>query len=150
MEFDVVEIISKIAGTFASSWDSPGSLNEIMKVVTSEMRGVRSYLLLTKPESQSLAPVASHGLGVAEFRRLEPNSETAIFRNVMESDDPAFISRVNREGSLAFLHHEHEASLFIVPVKFGRKTLGLRASLPRARGQKASDSRWSFLSLSLP
>jgi Nif-specific regulatory protein len=127
MSLDAAKIITTISNTLAMGDGSSPNLNEVMKSTASELLGTRSFLLLIKPEGGRLSPVASFGLGFSEFRRLETNADIQLFRNVMESGDAAFIHQVSREASLGFLSTDNERALIAVPVKFGKKILGILA-----------------------
>ena len=127
MKYDFIEMIPKLADALSKADGSSANLHEIMRIAVSELDGLRSFLLLIPTDRTSLSPVATFGFSSAEFRRLETNSEGEIFRNIVKSGDPAFISQISREASLTFMSGGTETSLIAVPVKFGRKILGVFA-----------------------
>lgn len=126
MQPDALEIVANIANAFAKGDGLPANLNEILRIIVSQFDAVRAFLLLTTGDD-SLSPSASYGFSSSEFRRLETNANTETFRHVVKAGEALFFAKIGREVSLAFLSGDSESSLITVPVKFGRKCLGVFA-----------------------
>jgi len=126
MPQDALKILANITDAFARGDGSSANLNEVLRLAASEIGAVRSFLLLTSVDN-SLRPAASCGFSSSEFRRLETNADSETFQKTLRSGDPSFIARASEEDSFSFLAVDAETSLITVPVKFGKKILGVFA-----------------------
>jgi Nif-specific regulatory protein len=147
MSFDILDTVSKISDSLAASAGSASNLNFVMDLITSETGAVSSFMLLMQPETEKLIPVASHGLSVSDFRRLEVRADSSILRKVFDESTPLYLEAIKSEPTLDYLSADDDRCLIAVPVRPARKTLGVLCTEFPAQNVANADEQIRFLSL---
>ena len=123
-----LETIQAIIQTLNDSQIPKSNLSSVLEVLAEKFAVTRSFLLIHRPETDKLNPIAVNGLDVSDFRRLENNAEKSLFRTVFESGKSVIIPRLSFEPTLSFLHKlEQETCLIILPVLLESRILGVFA-----------------------
>lgn len=117
------------------------NLASLLDSLTNELGTLRSFVLLYRPETGKLDPVATSGLNISEFRRLEFRVEKSPIRKVFDTGHPITIQRLDKEPVLDFLAADGvESSLVCVPISAGEKILGVLAvEMAYQKGANLSD-----------
>ena len=147
MSFDTLDAISKISDSLATSAGSASNLNLVMELISSEAGAAAGFVLLLQPETEKLVPVASHGLGVSDFRRLETRSDSSILRKVFDESTQLFVKDVASEPTLDFLDSGDDRCLVSVMIRLVRKPLGVLCAVFPTSEAANSDNLTRFLSL---
>ncbi len=147
MSFDSLDAISKISDALASAAGSASSYNFVMELITSEASAASSFMLLMQPETDKLIPVASHGLGVADFRKLEMRADNSILRKVFDESAPLFLKDVSAEPTLDYLNASDGRCLIAVIIRLAKKPLGVLCAEFPAEDADNSVELTRFLSL---
>lgn len=148
MSFDILDTISKISDSLAASAGSASNLNFIIEMITSESGAVSGFMLLIQPETEKLIPVASYGLSVSDFRKLEARADSSILRNVFEKSTSLYINEIKSEVTLDFLAaNDDDRCLFAVPIRPARKAQGVLCTEFPVQKVADADEQMRFLSL---
>jgi Nif-specific regulatory protein len=124
MHTDLLESLSRLTDALSFSPGSPANLNSVMSVIASELSATRCFLLVLR-EGDSLTPVASFGLTVAEFRKLETRSDPGLLKEKASSRQSTQLENVAYEPGLEFLSSGDVGALYAVPVILGERSLGV-------------------------
>jgi len=147
MPFDILTTVSKISDSLAASAGSASNLNFVMEMITSESGAFSSFMLLMQSETEKLVPVASHGLSVSDFRKLEARADSSILRKAFEESTTLYIKEIISEATLDFLSTDDDRCLIAVPIRPARKTLGVLCTEFPTQNAAESDDLIRFLSL---
>ena len=124
MAYDVLDAVSRLSDLLAASAGATNNLNSVMRVITSEGSSVCAFMLLIQPETEKLVPVASHGLSVSEFRRLEARGDSSVLRKAFDESATLCIDQIPGEPSLDFLTTDN-AFILVAPIRPGQKPHGV-------------------------
>jgi len=132
MDKAVLNTLLEISKDLATAKGLRSNLTALLESLGAELGVPRSFVLLYKPETGKLEPIATRGFSAAEFRRLELRVEKSLLQQVFETGTALTVPRITAEPSLDFLENdEDERSLVCVPVSLGDKVMGvLAAELP--------------------
>lgn len=121
-----VTTLRKIADCLALDASITINLNAAAERIAEGLRCPRSFVLVYRSHADRLVASASFGLSSTGFRKLEAGVEGGLFADVFErTTGPEFI-RVADEPPLSFLNSDElEAELVTVPIKSGKKKIGL-------------------------
>ncbi|MEO7672538.1 MAG: sigma 54-interacting transcriptional regulator [Pyrinomonadaceae bacterium] len=147
MSFDILDAVSKISDSLASAAGSAVSHNFVMEMIVSESGASSSFMLLMQPATDKLVPVASHGLSVANFRRLETRVNTGILRKVYDERKPLFLKEISNEPTLDYLDTDKSRCLVAVIVELAKKPLGVLCAEFPSKDAENSIELTRFLSL---
>ncbi len=126
MSKNSLQSVLKISRILAEPKGLRANLSALLDVLAGELNATRSFILFYDPESERLNPVATNGLSVNEFRRLEARAQKSVLREMFETEKPAILPRISQEASLDFLSDDKdERSLISVPVIVGKASQGL-------------------------
>jgi Nif-specific regulatory protein len=126
MSKNSLQSVLKISQILAEPKGLRANLTSLLEELAAELKATRSFILLYDTDSEKLNPVATNGLSVNEFRRLEARAQKSVLREMFETEKPAVLPRISQETSLDFLSSEKdERSLVSVPVIVGKRSLGL-------------------------
>ncbi|MEP7212732.1 MAG: sigma 54-interacting transcriptional regulator [Acidobacteriota bacterium] len=125
MQNDLLESLSKLTSALSFSPDSPANLNKVMEIIAAELSGTRCFLLVLRDGRESLEPVASYGLSVTEFRKLEIRGGQGLLKKAELSRQGKQLANVEAEPDLAFLTSADSRSIYAVPVTLGARPLGV-------------------------
>ncbi|MGQ0541204.1 MAG: sigma 54-interacting transcriptional regulator [Blastocatellia bacterium] len=102
-----------------------------------ELGLTRAFVSLCQAESERLTPVASIGISVSDFRKLDARSDTGIFRRVFETCESTFVQKISKEPSLDFLAADDGLALFATPILLAGKGIGvLCAQFPEGNSEE--------------
>jgi Nif-specific regulatory protein len=148
MNFDVLDVASKIGESLAASAGSASNLNSVMELMASETGAISAFMLLIQPETEKLVPAASHGLSVSDFRRLENRADSSVLRRVVDESTKLLIGDMSDEPSLDFLNTDGNGQCLIsVPIRPARKPLGVLCARFPTNGEANEEDLVRFLSL---
>ena len=97
MSLNIIKSLTRVSDLL--SVDRGAGLNAVAEVAASALDARRVFVLLYQPESEKLSPVASSGLTVADFRKLDARSDAALFRGVYERSEPLILEQVPHGSS---------------------------------------------------
>jgi Nif-specific regulatory protein len=132
MDKTVLNTLLEISKDLATAKGLRSNLTALLESLGARLGIPRSFVLLYKPETGKLEPIATRGFSASEFRRLELRVEKSLLQQVFETGEALAIPRIAAEPSLDFLENDQgENSLVCVPVSLGDKVMGvLAAELP--------------------
>lgn len=125
MNIDIVDTISRISGLLSPNNAGPLNLNPILDVIRSELGSTRAFILLFQAESERLTPVASTGISISDFRKLDARADTDIFRRVFETRESIFVQITSKDPSFDFLATDSNRALFATPITLAGKAIGI-------------------------
>lgn len=146
MDKAVLNTLLEISKDLATAKGLRSNLTALLESLGAELGIPRSFVLLYKPETDRLEPIATRGFSAAEFRRLELRVEKSLLQQVFETGEALTIPRITMEPSLDFLENgDGDNSLVCVPVSLGDKVMGvLAAELPYRKGADLSGQKDLF------
>ncbi len=121
MPFDLLTTVTKISDALAAS-GSASNLNSIIELIVNELSASKGFLLLQ--QADELSPIASFGLSVADFRKLDARADSGILRHVIDDQKPLFLEDVRTEPTLSYLAGEDSRSLIAVSIRLSQKISG--------------------------
>src|SRR5687768_13620900 len=137
---NLISTVKEIADLLALDSTSTVNLNPVVERLVQGLRYRRAFVLLYRPHTESLVASASSGLNIADFRKLDTRSETGVLRNVFDRPEATVTVKIADEPSLSFLDDGDGAgSLLIVPIKSGKKCIGLLCAQPNDEPDDAND-----------
>jgi Nif-specific regulatory protein len=126
MSKNSLQSVLKISQILAEPKGLRANLTSLLEILAAELSANRSFVLFYEAEKERLNPVATNGLSINEFRRLEAKAHKSVLREIFETGEPAVLPRISAEETLDFLSLDNdERSLVSVPVILGKKSLGL-------------------------
>ncbi len=139
----VISTIKDIADLLALDATSTVNLNPVADRLVEGLGYQRAFVLLYRPHTESLVASASSGLNIADFRKLDTRTESGILRDVFDRPESMVTVNIADEPSLSFLVNGDGAdSLLIVPIKSGKKCIGLLCAQPKERQVDLGDSEF--------
>ena len=141
MNKTVLNTLLEISKDLANDRGLRANLASLLESLADDLNTLRSFILLYRPETDKLDPVATSGLNISEFRRLEFRVEKSPIRRVFETGEALTIAHLGNEAAFDFLVDDHvESSLICVPISLGEKILGvLGVETPYQKGSGLSD-----------
>lgn len=120
--------VERIVSRLVDAEASKSGFSKALKELGSGGPCGRSALCIFREETDSLEPVAVHGLTAAEFRKLERLADRSPLRQVLESGEAATISDPHLHPSLSPLFtSETPNSLFCCPIRPSGSVVGVLA-----------------------
>lgn len=147
MPINLIDSISKISGSLAASTGSTSNLNSIMELISNETGASHTFMLLIQPEADKLVPAASHGLTIADFRRLEARCDSGLLREVFDNAKAAIILSTDAESSLDYLPDEANGGFLAVPINLPRTKLGVLCTSFGVQKGRISSEKQKLLTL---
>ena len=137
----VLNTLLEISKDLANDRGLRANLASLLESLADDLNTLRSFVLLYRPETDKLDPVATSGLNISEFRRLEFRVEKSPIRRVFETGEALTVARLGNESAFDFLVDDHvESSLICVPISVGEKILGvLGVETPFQKGAALTD-----------
>ena len=121
-----LDILTKISDELAASAAVPNiNLNSVTELMANELEADRVFVLLFQADTGELRPVASHGLTVSEFRKLESRADSRILRSVIDERSARYVDDLSIDPVLTFLNTNGAAELIAAPLRLGEKVLGV-------------------------
>ncbi|MBS1792679.1 MAG: sigma 54-interacting transcriptional regulator [Acidobacteria bacterium] len=143
-----LETVQHIIQVLNDSQLPKSSLSSVLEALAERAGVIRSFLLVYRPESERLIPVAVNGLDIADFRRLENRAEKSLFRTVFETGRPVVVPRLSDEPTLGFLRKaDAETSLIVLPVVLEKTVLGVFAAETGCRPDADFEADGRFLAV---
>ena len=147
MQIDLLESLSKLTGALTFSPGSPANLNRVVEIIARELGATRCFLLVLRDGRDSLEPVASFGLTVAEFRKLETRGGDGLLKRTALSPRDTKLLDIASEPDLAFLSSADAGVFYAVPVTLGDRSLGVLCVEFPAANKIAGDQLSKMLDL---
>lgn len=124
-----LEILLEIGKKFSASRGLRAGLSKILETLNEKSSIFRSFILLSDATGENLILYSTEGLSIAEFRRLESNVEKKdFFADLKKSGNLIFIEKTSTESWFDYVKpRESETSFWAVPVKIGKKIIGILA-----------------------
>jgi Nif-specific regulatory protein len=137
----VLSTLLEISKDLANDRGLRANLTSLLDSLCADIGVSRGFVLLHQPETDKLEPVATSGLNIGEFRKLEFRVEKSPIRKVFETGEPLTVPRLAGEPALGFLADgEAENSLICVPISLGDKVLGVLAvEMPYQKSANLAD-----------
>ncbi|MCC6329973.1 MAG: sigma 54-interacting transcriptional regulator [Acidobacteria bacterium] len=141
-----IKTLREIADLLALNTANTINLNPVAERIAGGLGFRRSFVLLYRAPAEQLAAAASSGFVSAEFRKLETGAEAGIFAELFERSAGAETIEISHRPSFHFLDREGgNAQLVLVPIKSGKKKIGLL--VVQTNGNAVSSSSAEFLEL---
>jgi Nif-specific regulatory protein len=124
---DPVQLLSDIVEMLNSDGARPLNLNPATGRISEGLGFSRSFIILHQPQLDGFSAVASSGFTPAEFRKLDSAASGEVFATTFNgrNEDHHRIS-IHDHPELAFLSRDTgPCELFLVPIRNGRKTVGI-------------------------
>ncbi len=113
--------LREIAKTLADARSLRGGIERSLVILRERENVSRSFVIFADIESEELSVVASEGLSVGEFRRLENQLQTIFVLDVIDEGQTAIIGKSSRERLVTLGENE---SLLLVPILMAKRTFG--------------------------
>ena len=127
MSSNTVEFISRISELLSSASSRVFNFNPILEQTVSQLEARRAFLLIMNSESGKLAPIASAGLTVSEFRKLEARSDTGLFRRAFD-DSRSIVVENAADAEGGDVAGAAKRTMIAAPIKAAGKTVGVIAA----------------------
>lgn len=124
-------------------------LSKILQTLNEKSSITRSFILLTNPEDESLRLYSTEGFNISEFRRLENNvGKKDFFAEMRKTETTLFIEKTSSESWFDFVKpREIETSFWAMPIKIGKKFIGVLAIEKPFVRQQNNEKLLTFLSV---
>lgn len=122
---ELVSTLRSVADLLAIDTASTVNLNPVTDRIVTGLGHLRAFILLYRPHTERLVASASHGLSIADFRKLDVRAESGVLLETFTTADEPRVISLENEPSLDFLRHDDAPDLVLVPIKSARKTIGL-------------------------
>src|ERR1041384_5498648 len=97
MDKAVLNTLLEISKDLANDRGLRANLTSLLDSLHARLETLRSFVLLHRAETDKLEPIATNGLNIAEFRRLEFRVEKSPIREVFETGKPVTVTRLAKE-----------------------------------------------------
>jgi len=137
---NLISAVKEIADLLALDSTNTVNLNPVADRIVQGLGYRRAFILLYRPHTESLVASASSGLNIADFRKLDTRTESGILRDVFDRPEATVTANIADEPPLSFLvDGEEGSSLLIVPIKSGKRCIGLLCVQPNGQPDDAGD-----------
>lgn len=128
MKFDPIETISKAAADLAESGGLRTASAIVVERVCRSLAGQTAFIALSRVEGDIADITGAHGVGAADFRRLEQRITKSGLWRMLNVSSPFVIDDLAQDAVLNFLAFGASTRLLIaVPVTLKGKTEGMLA-----------------------
>ncbi len=125
MDSSVVESIAALSEMLSIGSGGPVNLNPVVDEIARILKADRAFLLGLNTGDDKLVPLASTGLTVAEFRKLETRADGAAFRKTFDKGEISVVENAVGDSSLAYVSAVDARALVAVPVRAARRSVGV-------------------------
>ena len=128
MRIDYVDIISKAASALADADGVRTGSTAVIEYVTRVLSGQIAFVALRRGDGDIADIIAAHGLGAADFRRLETRLAKSSLWKIIPLSSPFVIDDLGDDGVLNFLAFGTGARMLAaVPIILQGSTVGFLA-----------------------